>query len=249
MSVSSPQNTPEEKAQFLHEVRQCVNLIADPLLRQEYLNLATRRFNVARQNLTMQNPVMTPRNFAPPKPNLAQPALKIPNLEARFLKLMLVSPQLWSYLHPWFIPEIFSVSAVAEILDLGLALVEEKGCFKLLTLTEELNDEEKEIIIKLKDEKWTEKSAAQEFLASLIQMYGSYIQNLRNKSHKFAIKNNTSAEEFNILRLKTAGILKRMNELKLHTSKTENIAELFKQWNGVYQDIYPLIEEMKSSLT
>jgi len=175
LASEMPQETPEERTAFLNEVRRLIGTIRDPLLAQEYLNLAAQRYPVSRRLLSAPLPPPKAPKIRPtmgtepaPTPEIELPPLA--KIEERFLNLMIRNPFLWKALHSWFDPELFESPILVEILDQGLAIYEERDTFDLALLIEHVPEEQKTLLVKLPEEHWQPDIAQRDFLATLVQI-------------------------------------------------------------------------------
>jgi len=238
LDTEIPTSTPEERSQFLGEVRRLIATIQDPLLRQEYLKIASQRYSVERRLLNAAHPRPPKAKFNAPQEPAPRPALSIPRIEERFLNLMIHNPSLWKVLHSWFDPDLFESSGLVESLDHGLAIYEELGHFDLQKLTTQLNDDLRDLVQQLPEETWNENNAQVEFLATLAQITVFRLQRSRQTLQSMPITTDEQVRSITDLRMECSRLIRQFEAVKSKLGSDErNLSSASLLWNGLREQL------------
>lgn len=238
-----PQGTPEERSAFLNEARRLIASIRDPMLRQQYLDLATRRFPVSRQ--LMSAPLPPPKapkmkHAAPSEPEQPPPEmpLELPPLEYRFLLLLIRNSQLWPIFYSWFDPDAFESRDLVEILDHGLGIVEELGHFDLAQLTQRLPGRAQDLLLRLPEEQWTAETAQHEFLATMVQITQKCIVRRRQALQSRSVQTDNEQESVTNLRLECTRLVKQLDAVKAKLgADPDSLQSASLLWHGLREQL------------
>jgi DNA primase len=258
LSTCMPQKTPEERSLFLNEVRRLIASIRDPMLRQQYLDLATRRFPVSRQLMAAPLPPpkapkikVAPAALEDVSPVFENPPIELPPLEHRFLLILIRNPELWKPLHAWFDAELFESRDLLEILDHGLAILEEFGNFDLAKLAERVTSRAQDLLLKLPDEQWTSNQAKQEeFLATFVQITQKALVRSRSALQSYSINTDTEQELVTNLRLECNRLIRQLDAVKskLVAADISGMQSASLLWHGLRDQLPGFFAKVSSLL-
>lgn len=245
LATCMPQNTPEERSAFLNEVRRLIASIRDPMLRQQYLELATRRYPVSRQ--LMSAPLPAPKipkvKLANPEQEIPypiqEPPIELPPLELRFLLILIRNADLWPIFHAWFDPDLFESRDLLEILDHGLGVLEDHGSFDLALLTQRISSRAQDLIHRLPDEQWSSEITKQEeFLATLVQITQKCLVRSRQALQSRTINTDTEQELVTNLRLECNRLIKQLDAVKSKlAADTNSLQSASLLWHGLREQL------------
>jgi len=250
LSAELPQRTPEERTVFHSEIRRLIAAIRDPLLKQEYLNLATQRYPVSRQLMASMPTLSRPPKIKLPAPtdeNEMPPpeAIILSPIESRFLNLMTRNPFLWKALHAWFDPDIFESRTLVELLDSGLAIYEEDGAFDLAKLSLRLPNTSLDLIQRLPEETWNAETAQKEFLATLVQIT---IFRLGRARQSLQARTPETSEQLRIvteLRLECNRFVKQLEVVKIKLAgEADSLQSASLLWAGLREGLPKFFSKM-----
>lgn len=217
LTRTSPTDTIEDRAAFVTRLKTIILSIGDKELQNQYLHLVADRFETE-ANFIGIKPAKEPKFKAMPESETAQvpveeqvPWNALPQMELRFVNLVLSSPSLWEAASAFFDLD-FAGSGVSlfasEILDelLGEALAEyaQDGKINLMTLHDSLSSLPAQVLESLPEEHWDAECANKEFLETLAQLEIRTAERFRDR-----LKSRPLSDETLALRLEIHDFISR----------------------------------------
>lgn len=216
LSRTSPTSTIEDRAAFVTRLKTIILSIGDKELQNQYLHLVADRFETE-ANFIGIRPAKEPRYKPQPEETVPMqteeqvPWNALPQMELRFVNLVLSSPSLWEAASVFFDLDFASsgVSLFAsEILDeiLGEALAEyaQDGKINLMTLHDSLASIPAQVLESLPEEHWDTECANKEFLETLAQLEIRTAERFRDR-----LKSRPLSDETLALRLEIHDFISR----------------------------------------
>ncbi len=216
LSRTSSTSTIEDRAAFVTRLKTIILSIGDKELQNQYLHLVADRFETE-ANFIGIRPAKEPRYKPQPEETVPVqteeqvPWNALPQMELRFINLVLSSPSLWEAASVFFDLDFASsgVSLFAsEILDeiLGEALAEyaQDGKINLMTLHDSLASIPAQVLESLPEEHWDTECANKEFLETLAQLEIRTAERFRDR-----LKSRPLSDETLALRLEIHDFISR----------------------------------------
>ncbi len=223
LARTSPTDTIEDRAALVTRLKTIILSIGDRELQNQYLHLVADRFDTE-ANFIGIRPAREPKFKAKEESETVQAPVEeqvpwnaLPQMELRFVNLVLSSPTLWEAASAFFNLDFASsgVSLFAsEILDelLGEALAEyaQDGKINLMTLHDSLSDLPAQVLESLPEEHWNTECANKEFLETLAQLEIRTAERFRDRLKSRPLSDETLALRLDIHDFISRQILPRL---------------------------------------
>lgn len=194
LTRTTPADTIEDRAALVTKLKTIIRTIDDRELQNQYLRLVADRFGTE-ANFVGLHPEK-PSKFKTagedvPTPEPAEetvPWNAIPQMELRFVNLVISTPSLWEAASVFFDLDfassgvsLFASEILDELLSEALAEYSENGNIDLMTLHDSLPSLPAKVLESLPEERWDAECANKEFLETLAQLEIRTAERFRDK--------------------------------------------------------------------
>ncbi len=178
LADKSPLASPEEKAAFVSRAKKLIASMNNAELKNQYLNLLNERFG-ASKNLPVFQAKKTFAQQTPATQKEEVPEIpwnSLPSNEIWLVSVIFRNPDLQSTAIQICDPSLLTSRWLAELLDYGYALYEETGKMDLKILYDKLPPTHRELLTRLPEKPWTDKSAVMDFSNAVLKLQISLLK-------------------------------------------------------------------------
>jgi len=213
LADKSPLSSPEEKANFVLRTKKLIASMNNPELKKQYLNLLNERFGADKNLPALQTKKILANQTKETTETVSEiPWKSLPSDEIWLVSVIFRNPELQSIAIKICDPCILSSRWLAELLDYGYALFEETGKIDLKVLYDKLPAAHIDLLNRLPEKPWTNKSAIMDFSNAFL--------NLRISRLKAELKE--TRNDFDLYR-EIQGKIKNCEDLAKRAKNEENI--------------------------